>query len=395
MQKTHKKQKRICVITGSRAEYGLLYWLMKAMEEDPDIDFKLIVTGAHLSPEFGLTVREIENDGFVIDSKVEMLLSSDTDAGITKSTGLGLIGFADAYKQIEPDMIVVLGDRYEILPPVIAALFFKIPVAHMYGGERTEGLIDEGIRHTVTKMSHIHLAATHEYHKRVIQLGEQPGNVFTVGSIGLENIRKLELLSKEDLEKSLDFEFGTRNLLVTFHPVTLEKNTSREQFENILKVLDQQPDTKIIFTKANADNNGRIINTMIDAYAMAHPEKAKAFTTMGVERYLSTLQYVDAVVGNSSSGIIEVPSFHIGTVNIGDRQKGRLKPKSVIDCEPDQESIRCAIKRVYEKDFQGMIADLVNPYGDGKTSRTIIEILKNINLNELIKKEFFDIDFDV
>lgn len=387
-------KKKICVITGTRAEYWLLYWLMKEIERDNDFRLQLVVTGMHLSPEFGLTYKEIEKE-FKIDKKIEMLLSSDTPIGITKSMGLTLISFAEAYDELKPDIIVVLGDRYEIFSAVAAALIARIPVAHIHGGEITEGAYDEAIRHSITKMSHLHFTATEEYRRRVIQLGEDPERVYNVGGMGVENIKKLKLLSREEFEKAINFKLNKKNILVTFHPVTLEHSTSKEQFQELLDVIDELKDTNIIFTKANSDTDGRIINQMIDDYVKKNPHKSISFTSMGQLNYLSALQFVDAVVGNSSSGITEAPSFKIGTINIGDRQKGRIKAASVIDCEPDKTGIKKAFEKLYSKEFQQTLKTVENPYGDGFASKKIIKILRKINLEKLLKKKFYDIDVNL
>src|SRR3989338_4133875 len=320
--------RKICIITGTRAEYGLLYWLMKEMQSNASLELQVIVTGMHLSPEFGLTYKEIEKE-FSINKKIEMLLSSDTPIGISKSMGLAQISFAEAYEDLSPDIAVVLGDRFEIFSAATAAMIARIPIAHIHGGETTEGAFDEAIRHSVTKMSHLHFVATEEYRQRGIQLGEDPKRVFNFGAPGLDNINNLHLLTKEEFEESIGFKLGMKNLLVTFHPVTLEQSTAKEQFQQLLFALDSLSDTHIIFTKANADTDGRIINYMIDSYVSANSNKSIAFTSLGQLRYLSALQNVDAVVGNSSSGLIEAPSFKIGTINIGDRQKGRIKAASV------------------------------------------------------------------
>jgi len=384
-------KRKICVVTGTRAEYGLLYWLIREIQDDPDLHLQLIVTGMHLSPEFGLTYKEIEKE-FHIDKKIEILLSSDTPVGISKAMGLGIIGFADAYQDLKPDIVVLLGDRFEIFSAASAAMIAQIPIAHLYGGETTIGAIDEPIRHSITKMSHLHFTSTEEYRKRVIQLGEDPKKVFYVGAIGIENIRRLRLLSKEEFENSIDFKLGPKNLMVTFHPVTLDNNTSMEQFQALLNALDTLENTHIIFTKANSDTYGRIINYMIDDYVSKNPDKAISFTSMGQLKYLSALQFVDAVVGNSSSGIIEAPSFKIGTINIGDRQKGRIKAESVIDCEPNTGDIIRAFKILYSKDFQGLLKSVINPYDDGGyPSKKIVQILKMAELEHIIKKRFFDL----
>ncbi len=381
---------KLCVVTGTRAEYGLLYWLMKGIESDPELQLQLVVTGMHLSPEFGLTYKEIEKE-FTIDKKIEILLSSDTPIGISKAMGLAQISFAEAYEELKPDLLIVLGDRYETFAAASAAMIACIPIAHLHGGETTEGAFDEAMRHSITKMSHLHFTGTEEYRRRVIQLGEQPDRVFAVGGMGVENIRRLSLLDKTEFEKSIGFKLAERNLLVTFHPVTLEGATAETQFAELLAALDKLPDTHLIFTKANSDTAGRIINQMIDNYVSAKPYKAVAFTSLGQLRYLSALQYVDAMIGNSSSGLAEAPSFRIGTINIGDRQKGRTKALSVIDCEPHQESISKALTKLYTKEFQALLPRTKNPYGEGCPSNEIIDVLKKIELEKVIKKVFFDI----
>lgn len=384
-------RRKICVVTGTRAEYGLLYWLMKEMEADDALELQVIATGMHLSPEFGLTYKEIEKE-FKIDKKVEMLLSSDTSVGVTKSMGLAQVGFADAYDELEPDMVVLLGDRYEIFSAASAAMIARIPIAHLHGGETTEGAFDEAIRHSITKMGHLHFTATDAYRKRVIQLGEHPDKVFNVGGMGIENIKRLELLSKEALESSIGFTLGVKNILVTFHSVTLENTTAKDQFEELLEAIDSLKETKVIFTKANSDTDGRIINQMIDEYTAANSHKSVAFTSMGQLRYLSALQYMDAVVGNSSSGIAEAPSFKIGTVNIGDRQKGRIKAESVIDCKPDKADIQHAFEKLYSQEFQYTLQNIENPYGDGMASRKILEVIKGVDLKDMLKKSFYDLE---
>ena len=383
-------KRKICVVTGTRAEYGLLYWLMKEIEANKDLELQLIVTGMHLSPEFGLTYKEIEKD-FKINKKIEMLLSSDTAIGISKSMGLAQIGFAEAYEELKPDILVVLGDRYEIFSAVSVAMIANIPIAHLHGGEITEGAFDESIRHSITKMSHLHFTATDEYKNRVIQLGEEPNRVFNFGGMGIENIKRLKLLSKEEFEKSIDFKLNKKNILVTFHPVTLENSTAKEQFQELLEAIDELENTNIIFTKANSDTNGRVINQMIDEYVAKNSDKSIEFASLGQLRYLSALRYVDAVVGNSSSGLLEAPSFKIVTINIGDRQKGRIKALSVIDCEPKKEEISKAFEEIYSKEFQEKLKNVGNPYGENCPSKQIIEVLKNVNLANILKKSFYDL----
>ncbi len=383
-------KRKICVVTGTRAEYGLLYWLMKEIEEDSNLELQLIVTGMHLSPEFGLTYKEIEKE-FKIDKKIEMLLSSDTAIGISKSMGLAQISFAEAYEALKPDILVVLGDRYEIFSAVASAMIANIPIAHLHGGETTEGAFDESIRHSITKMSHLHFTAIDEYRNRVIQLGEHPSRVFNVGGLGIDNIKKLKLLSKEEFEKAIDFKLNKKNILVTFHPVTLENSTAKEQFQILLDVIDELEDTHIIFTKANSDTDGRIINSMIDEYVSSNSHKSVAFTSLGQLRYLSALQYVDAMLGNSSSGLAEAPSFKIATINIGDRQKGRIMADSVIDCDIDRSSIENAFKKVYSNEFQNKLKEVKNLYGNGGASLEIKNILKAMDLKNILKKSFYDI----
>ncbi len=385
-------KRKICVITGSRAEYGLLKPLMKKISGDADLEMQLIVTGTHLSPEFGLTYKEIEKDGFLIDDRIEILLSSDSPVGISKSMGLAVQGFAEAYRRLRPDIAVVLGDRFEIFSAAAAALVSRVPIAHIHGGELTEGVIDDAFRHSITKMSYLHFTATEEYRERVIQLGEHPDRVFNVGAIGLDNIRSLKLLARPKLEKELAFRLNKHNFLVTFHPVTLEGDTSRRQFRTVLNVLDGTSDTNLIFTKANADAGGRIINAMIDEYVSGNPQKAVAFASMGQMNYLSAMQFVDAVVGNSSSGIIEAPSFKTGTINIGDRQRGRIKAESVIDCPPTAAGIKKALQELYAKKFQETLENVVNPYGKGNASVRIKGILKNYDIPHTLKKAFYTPD---
>ena len=384
-------RRKICVVTGTRAEYGLLYWLMKEIENDESLELQLIVTGMHLSPEFGLTYETIEKE-FKIDKKIEMLLSSDTVIGISKSMGLAQISFSEAYDELKPDIVVVLGDRYEIFSAVSVAMIARIPITHLHGGETTEGAFDESIRHSITKMSHLHFTATQEYRDRVIQLGEHPSRVFNVGGLGIDNIKKLKLLSKEEFEKSIDFRLNRKNILVTFHPVTLENTTAKEQFSELLNAIDELEETHIIFTKANSDTDGRIINKMIDEYVSKNRNKSVEFTSLGQLRYLSALQYMDAMVGNSSSGLIEAPSFGLGTVNVGDRQKGRIMADSVISCESDKKSILEVFKKLYSKEFQETLKSVTNPYGDGGASKKIKDVLKVVDLDNILKKSFFNIE---
>lgn len=383
--------RKICVITGTRAEYGLLYWTMKRLQEDSNVELSICVTGMHLSPEFGLTYQRIEEDGFQIDKKIEILLSSDTSVGISKSIGLGVISFAEVFQNLQPDMILVLGDRFEIFAACTAAMIARIPIAHCHGGEATEGLIDEAIRHSVTKMSHLHFTSTEEYKNRIIQMGEQPGNVFNVGALGIENINRLDLLDREEFEKSIGVKLNKYNFLVTFHPVTLDNASAGSQFAELLKALDSVEDSRIIFTKPNADTDGRVIINMIDEYVSSNSHKAVSFISLGQLRYLSAIKIMDAVIGNSSSGLIEVPSFGVPTINIGDRQQGRVKGESIIDCEADATQINQAIIKALSEDFKNKIRNLQNPYGDKNSSEDIVHVLKTTELTNIIKKQFYNL----
>ena len=382
--------RKICVVTSTRAEYGLLYWLLKEIEADSELKLQFIVTGMHLSPEFGLTYKEIEKE-FKIDKKIEILSSSHTSLDICAEMARVYEKFAPALAELKPDILVLLGDRYEIFGVAGAASIMQIPMAHIHGGETTQGAFDEAFRHSITKMSHIHFAATNEYANRIIQLGEEPGRVFNVGGPGIENIKKLNLLSKDEFEKSIDFRLAKKNILITFHPATLENSSAREQFNELLKALDELDDTNFIFTKANSDTDGDIINKMIDEYVNQNSQKAAAFTSLGQLRYLSAIKFIDIVLGNSSSGLLEVPSFKKATINIGDRQKGRARASSVIDVRPAKEEILSAIKRAYSKEFEQTLKDTINPYDGGNPSKKMVKILKEIELDGILKKKFYDI----
>ncbi|WP_436414234.1 UDP-N-acetylglucosamine 2-epimerase [Petrimonas sp.] len=382
---------KICVATGTRAEYGLLKPLIEKIGGEPVFTLQLLVTGAHLSPEFGLTYKQIEADRYAIDAKVEMLLSSDTAEGITKSMGLGMIGFADALKQLKPDLLIILGDRYEMLALASTALIFRIPIAHIHGGELTEGAYDDAIRHSITKMSTLHFTSTEAYRQRAIQLGEQPSRVFNVGAIGLDNFKSISLLSKEEIEKELGFRFKKYNYLVGFHPETLSNQSVEEQFSELLKAIDKQEESFFIFTKANADTNGRIINQMMEEYTNKHSDKAALFDSLGSLRYLSVMKQVTAMVGNSSSGILEAPSAPTATINIGDRQKGRIQAESIVNCMADEKVISKALEEVKMSEFQQTVAKSNNPYGSGNASQQIMDVLKKTDLRLLRTKSFYDI----
>jgi UDP-N-acetylglucosamine 2-epimerase (non-hydrolysing)/GDP/UDP-N,N'-diacetylbacillosamine 2-epimerase (hydrolysing) len=378
--------KKICVITGTRAEYGLLSRVMRLIQEDIDLQLQLIATNMHLSVKFGETYKEIEADGFVIDKKIPILSLSDTANATVKSVGTGMIGFADAYEELQPDMIMVLGDRYEILAAVSAALFYKIPVIHIHGGEITEGAYDDSIRHAVTKMSHLHFTSTEEYRRRVIQMGENPETVYNVGALGCDNIKHVHLMDKEALEKSLNFALDRKTILITFHPETMEINTAETHFQNLLSAIDSFKDLRIIFTMPNSDTDGLIIMKMIKEYVAENSAKAIWFTSLGMKRYLSLLQYIGAVVGNSSSGIIEVPSFHIPTLNIGNRQKGRIASTSVVDCLPKKSNIEEKLAIILKPDYLNSLKDVTNPYYKPNTAQEIMRIIKEKAMMPAIKK---------
>ncbi|MDE6621111.1 MAG: UDP-N-acetylglucosamine 2-epimerase (hydrolyzing) [Lachnospiraceae bacterium] len=383
--------KKVCVITGTRAEYGLLKPLIQKIDKDNDLELQLVATGMHLSPEFGLTYQEIEQDGFEITERNEMLLSSDTPNGITKSVGLGIIGFADIFTRTAPDLAVILGDRYEALAAATAAMIHRIPIAHIHGGELTLGAVDDAVRHSITKMSVLHFTSTEAYRKRVIQLGEEPGRVFNVGALGVENIKTQKLLDRKELAESICFNLDRPYVMVTFHPVTLENNTAGEQFENLLGVLDSMGEYQVIFTKANSDTDGRIINQKIDEYVSINRNSAAVFASLGMTRYLSALKHCEMVIGNSSSGIVEAPSFHIPTVNIGDRQKGRLKGKSVIDCGCTKREIESAVYAAQEMRRKNTLQNEKNPYEGRDTSGTILRVIKDCMKEGInIKKQFCD-----
>jgi len=382
--------RKICVVTGTRAEYGLLRWVMQSIKDDPELALQIVATGMHLSPEFGETYREIEGDGFQIDRKIEMLLSSDTPSSISKSMGLGLIGFSDAFSQLQPDLIVVLGDRFEIFSAVSAALIACIPVAHIHGGETSQGVYDEALRHSITKMSHIHFVAAEEYRIRVIQLGECPKNVFLVGGLGVDNIKRLQLLDRDALESSLKLKFGLKNLLITFHPATLEATSAKRQMQELLNALVDFQDTQLIFTLPNADSSGRELMAMVKDFVDQNPN-AYAFTSLGYLNYLSCMAQVDGVVGNSSSGLLEAPTFKKGTINIGDRQRGRLQSESVINCEPSRNDIALALKLLYSSEFQAGLSKVSNPYEQENSSAKVVEILKKHPIAGITKKSFYDV----
>lgn len=385
--------KKICVITGTRAEYGLLKPVMEKIKFDKNLELQIIVTGMHLSPEFGMTYKEIEKDNLIINEKIEILLSSDTDIGISKSIGLAVISFSETYERLKPDMIVVLGDRYEILAATIAAYVSKIPIAHISGGDITEGAYDDAFRHSITKMSYLHFPGTENSKKRIIQLGENPKRVFNFGELGVENIKKIELLSKEKLSQKLDFNFQKKYFLVVMHSTTLEKVSPEAQISNLINSLDCFRDYNIIFIKGNSDSNGRIINQIIDTYERANKDRVKSFISLSIVEYLSILKNSEILLGNSSSGIVEAPALGKLNINIGDRQKGRERANTTIDCDNSKESIIQNLNKVLNGDFNKILSQIKSPYGIGETSENIVKIIKEFLYNEKIdlKKKFYDI----
>ena len=388
--------KRVCIVTATRAEYGLLKPIILKLQAQNNLEVRVVATGMHLSPEFGMTCQEIEQDGIRLDRKIEILLSADTSSAISKSMGLAMISFADYFSERKPDLLIVLGDRYEILAVATTAMNARIPIAHLYGGDITEGAVDDVVRHAITKMSYFHFTATREHRRRVIQMGESPERVFWVGAMSVENACNVKKLSMHDLQEQIAF-YWNRDLekmaVVTFHPVTLEDDTAREQFQNILNALDYFEDLKVIFTKANADAGGRGINHMIDDYVNEHPQKSKAYTSLGQLRYLSAVSLADVVIGNSSSGLSEVTTFHVPTVNIGDRQRGRVCGKTVISCGVAEKEITDAIQKALSQTFRNEICNEKNPYEKKGTSDAIVKILtENLNKKNIdLKKHFYDL----
>ncbi len=383
--------RKICIATGTRAEYGLFYWLMKEIQSDIDLELQIIATGSHLSPEFGLTYKQIESDGFRISARVEMLLSSDTAVGITKSIGLGVIGFADALENLKPDILVLLGDRFEILAASQAALVARIPIAHIHGGELTEGAMDESIRHAITKLSQLHFVAAESYRKRVIQMGEIPDHVFNFGAPGLDHLAQMDWIEKEEMEIELKMKLSSPLFLVTYHPVTLEGKNPADSMSELLLALEYFPEATIIFTYPNSDTGGRILIELIDSFVSKNQNRRKAFVSLGQKKYLSLMRIADIILGNSSSGITEAPALKKATVNIGDRQKGRLKADTIIDALDEKESIIRAIEKGLCKDFQESLNTSVALYGTGNVSKKIKEQLKVFSLE--IRKPFFDLEF--
>jgi UDP-hydrolysing UDP-N-acetyl-D-glucosamine 2-epimerase len=382
--------KKIAIITATRAEYGLLRPLIDLVHNDPELELQLLVTGAHLSPNHGNTWQQIEADGFPITKKVEILLASDTPVAVSKALGLAQISFAEAFEELTPDIAIILGDRYEMLAIASSALMFNIPIAHLHGGELTYGAIDDSIRHAITKMSSLHFTSTEEYRKRVIQMGEAPESVFNTGAIGLDNIRNLKLYNRQELESAIGTKLKKRNFIITYHPETRNNESITHQMDQLLSALNgYDDDTLLLFTGANADAHGNEINTILKQFVASHPGNALFFDSLGQLRYLSCLKHFDMVIGNSSSGIIEAPSFRIPVVNIGNRQAGRIMAANILNCENIKEEITKAIKTGLSDSFQKSIEDLKSPYGEGNAAPQILGIIKNYNIQGI--KKFYDL----
>ena len=385
------KIKKVAVFTGTRAEYGLLYWLLRDIQSDTELSLQLVVSGMHLSPEFGETYQQIEQDGFNIDEKIEILLSSDTAVGVAKSMGLGLLGFADAFSRLKSDVMVILGDRFESFAAAQTAMIMGIPVIHLHGGEITEGAYDDAIRHAITKLSYLHGTSTETYRQRVIQLGEDPKRVFNIGAIGLDHLKRSTFMDIKELSQSLKFEINCPYFVVTYHPVTLGNEFPEQSFQQLLDALDTFQNYQIILTYPNADDGGRRIIPMLENYAKRQPKRVCAITSLGQIRYLSAVKHASAVIGNSSSGIIEVPAFNVPTVNIGVRQKGRLSAKSIINAEPTEGSIRQTIEQAITRSYKKDNERIDNPYGQGNSSSQVIKMIKSLNFEPC--KSFFDLPF--
>ncbi len=384
-------KRKICVYSSTRADYSLLRGLLRAIEVTPKLQLQLLASGMHLSPEFGMTLQEIQADGFQPDETVEILMSGDTPTAVCKSMGLAMMGYGEALKRLKPDMVVVLGDRFETFCMAGAVQVCRIPLAHIHGGETTEGAIDEAFRHAITKLSHLHFASCEAYRRRIIQLGEAPDRVFNVGALGVENLHRTELLDRKGLGESLGFNLKAPYFLLTFHPVTLEESTAHVQFQAILDAVAAYPDIHLIFTKANADTDGRIISRMMEDFVRQHPQRCLALASMGSTKYLSAVKYASAVIGNSSSGIIEAPSLKVPTINIGDRQKGRIQAESILNCLPESQAIRNALAQALSQPFQEKMKTITNPYDRPGTISTIAALLEKTDISGILKKKFHDI----
>lgn len=384
--------RNICVITGTRAEYGLLSGLMRLIDQSPLTRLQIITTNMHLSAQYGNTYQEIEKDGFHIDERIPILVESETGENATvNAMARAMKGYGEAFDRLHPALILILGDRYEMLAAASTALIKRIPVAHISGGALSYGACDDAIRHSITKMSHLHFTEAEEYRKRVIQLGEHPERVFHVGALGVENIKRVPLMSKEDVERDLQFEVGDNTLLITYHPVTLSDSNPLDDIQALFYALDEHPELRVIFTMPNSDNGGQVIAEAIEQYALQHADRVRAYKSLGMRRYLSVMKYCTAVVGNSSSGILEAPSFHIPTLNIGSRQDGRIAATSVYNCSTDKESISAALEHILTPEFRAIASKARNPYAKEGTAQAIFEVISTYPLEGIIKKEFYNL----
>ncbi|MGD9838226.1 MAG: UDP-N-acetylglucosamine 2-epimerase [Afipia sp.] len=383
--------RRICIFTGARSDFGLLQPLIRAVMQDELLELQLVVTGSHLAADFGLSVQEIEKAGIPIARKVDILGTSDSPADVARSAGRGVVGFADALEELNPNIVAVLGDRYEALAAAFSSVILGIPVAHLHGGEVTEGSSDDSFRHAITKLASLHFVAAEPYRARVVQMGENPERVFLVGGLGVDAMARLPLLSRDEVEQRINFHIDSRTVLATIHPATAGAADSGFECDEMLAALEEERDLRIVFTLANADAGGREVNEKIRAFVDRHPDRSICFPSLGSQLYFSCLQFVKGLIGNSSSGLLEAPSFHIGTINIGDRQKGRLRSASVIDCAVDRQLIRDALSRLFSADFQKSVSSAVNPYGRGGATPEVLKILKSVDLSKLRAKSFHDV----
>ena len=384
-------KRKICVVTGARSDFGLLRPLMDEIKKSNKLELRVIVTGMHLSEKHGSTYKEVEKY-YAVDVTVDTGLKSDSPLDITKSMGNGLIGIANALGILNPDVVLILGDRYEILPVAIASVMANIPLAHLHGGETTEGAIDESLRHAITKLAHIHFVAAEPYRKRVIQLGENPNHIFMVGGLGVDAITKTVFLKPHEVENIFNIKFNKKNLLITFHPITLESASSLKQMQILLHVLEGLRDTSLIFTFPNADAGSSELISLVKDFSKSR-NHVFVCKSMGQQGYLSCLKHVDGVIGNSSSGILEAPTLCVPTVNIGNRQKGRICASSIINCEPTYLEIDKSIKLIFDAQFRTKLPSTISPYGDGGACHRIIEVLESIPLNQVLTKQFNNIDF--
>lgn len=388
--------KKAAVVTATRAEYGILKNVIDKIKKSDQLELCLMVMGTHLVSEFGMTVKEIEQDGYPIAERIDVLLASDTPASVSKTMGLTMISFAEAFERQKPDCLVVLGDRYELLAVCSAAINAGIPIMHISGGETTQGAIDESVRHCITKMSYLHFPACETYRKRIIQLGEEPNRVYNFGDVGVEAVRLIPAMTKTELTQSIEFPLDKPYMSVTFHPVTLEAHAAKLQMQELLDALESFGDMKFVFTKANADAGGRKINEMIDAFVDEH-DNCAAFASLGIRRYINLLRFSEGIIGNSSSGIVEAPAIGIPTVNIGNRQKGRLQADSILNCAPKKDEIIKAVKESQSEEFRERARHTVNPYGDGSTSERIVQTITEYLYQDKIhlEKKFYDVDFNI